>query len=66
MADYLIRKEDSNTYLVSKWDGGERPSAVYRIYDTRDGFKCNCRSSKSCKHIDMLRTLIKAKDENVA
>lgn len=64
-AEYIIRKEDLNTYLVSKWEGGDQPSAVYRIYITKDGLKCNCKSSKSCKHINMLREALKRKDENV-
>lgn len=66
-SSYLIRTDGPNKWLISKWGRGDIPEAVYSVWFTQLGYKCNCqsRSSVECKHVKMLKEQIKLKNPNV-
>ncbi len=46
-SEYLVKEEDRNTYIVSKWDMSKEPTAVYTVRFTQKGFVCNCPARQS-------------------
>jgi 2'-5' RNA ligase len=64
--DYLVRSDKPGTFLVTKWEGSDRPSAVYTITESNRGLSCNCPNSyrdKNCKHIQLVKDYIKKPSE---
>lgn len=67
--DYLVRKDKMGTYLVTKWEGGAQPTAIYTVTDTNRGMTCNCPGSyrdKNCKHIQLVKEHIKNPDKTMS
>ena len=60
--EYLVRRDKQGTYVVTKWEGGERPTAIYTVTENNRGVSCNCPGSyrdKNCKHIQLVKEYMK-------
>lgn len=65
--EYLVRKDKQGTHIVTKWEGGERPTAIYTVTENNRGMSCNCPGShrdKNCKHIQLVKEHMKKKTES--